>query len=108
MRSTSLLDPFYSIRSRLSGEARMIMAIDYHAAVSRARKHDAVCSPGARTPHRLGLEGFNAAESSSLRQAFVAYSYDIQGGMVIARLAIGKPSPCHGIRMGAALCTFRL
>jgi hypothetical protein len=84
------------------------MAIDYHTAVSRARKLVAVYSPDARTLHRLGLAGFNATESSSLRQAFVAYSNHIQGGMVFARLALGKPSPCHGIRMGAALCIFRL
>lgn len=85
-----------------------MVAIVYHTAVSRVRKHVAVCSPDARTLHRLGLAGFNAAESSSLRQAFVAYNFHIQGGIVLARLALGKPSPCHGIRMGAALCTFRL
>ncbi len=85
-----------------------MMAINYLTAVPRARKLVAVCSSDARALRRLGLAGFNAIESSSLHQAFVAYSKHIQGGMVLARMTLGIPSPCHGIRMGAALCTFRL
>jgi hypothetical protein len=92
----------------INGEVRVVIAIDYHTAISRARKQDAVRSPVVRTLHRLGLSGLNTAESGSLRQAFVAYNYHIQGGMVLARLALGETSPCHGIRMGATLCTFRL